>query len=105
MAKTQINPKNLSKVVELKRSSTAVAKPIIDKKLKKQPTYKYVDADVNLYRRGKPYNRQDSLDYKEGYDRTMDGPGFWDVPSKNAAGSAEASNEIKDRELNKSKKK
>jgi hypothetical protein len=36
-----------------------------------QPTYKYVKAEVNTVRRGKPFSKQDSLKYKESFQNEM----------------------------------
>lgn len=36
-----------------------------------QPKYKNVDFDVKYYRKGKPYSKQDSLEYKKGFNEGL----------------------------------
>lgn len=46
--------------------STKVSKPKVGI-VAKQPSYKYVEADVALNRNGKQYTKKDSLDYKKAF--------------------------------------
>jgi hypothetical protein len=39
--------------------------------LQKKPTYKNVEADVAIYRGGKPYSKKDSLEYKKGFEKGL----------------------------------
>ena len=56
---------------ETKKDNTYVKKPYVDSKQAPKPSYKYVEADVNVRRAGKPYTKKDSADYKISFQNEM----------------------------------
>jgi hypothetical protein len=86
--------------VPVKIDNTYVKKPKVGI-IAPQPKYKYVEAEVNTIRGGKPFSKKDSLDYKKSFQNKMGVKGL----SNEVFFNGYSSGELEATDLKKSKKK